>query len=340
MATTAGYFAVSKKVLLTVDGKATSVRTFSGDVRGVLAGQGIEVGAHDVVLPALDASVDDGTRISLRYGRELQVSVDGAEQTYWTTETEVASAMDALGLRFPNAQLSVSRGAEIDRQGMALEITTPKQVTVTVGKQKPRTVNLPAEDPAALLEMLGTTYDEDDVVRPALDTPLGDGDTVTLVRVRKVTERVAKEKVPAPVKQENDASMYAGERTTVNAGQPGLRDVTYRIVYRNGEETRRVVLSQTVLRKPVPALVRVGTKTVPAGGAWDRIAQCESGGNWHINTGNGYYGGLQFSLGTWRAYGGTGYPHQHSREQQIAIAEKVRAASGGYGAWPHCGKLA
>ncbi len=66
----------------------------------------------------------------------------------------------------------------------------------------------------------------------------------------------------------------------------------------------------------------------------------ESGGNWHINTGNGYYGGLQFNINTWRAYGGQGYPHQNSREQQIAVAERLRDASGGYGAWPHCGKLA
>ena len=73
-----------------------------------------------------------------------------------------------------------------------------------------------------------------------------------------------------------------------------------------------------------------------AGGntVWDRLAQCESGGNWATNTGNGYYGGLQFSLGTWQAYGGTGLPSQHTRETQIAIATNVRDASGGYGAWP------
>ena len=69
---------------------------------------------------------------------------------------------------------------------------------------------------------------------------------------------------------------------------------------------------------------------------WDRLAQCESGGNWAINTGNGYYGGLQFSLGTWQSYGGPGLPHQQSRETQIMIAERVRAATGGYGSWPAC----
>ena len=83
-------------------------------------------------------------------------------------------------------------------------------------------------------------------------------------------------------------------------------------------------------------VVKVGTKTVDTG-VWDRIAACESGGNWAANTGNGYYGGLQFNLGTWQSYGGSGRPDQNSREQQIAVAERVRDAEGGYGAWPVCG---
>ncbi|OXM42590.1 transglycosylase family protein [Amycolatopsis alba] len=70
---------------------------------------------------------------------------------------------------------------------------------------------------------------------------------------------------------------------------------------------------------------------------WDAIAQCESSGNWSTNTGNGYYGGLQFSQSTWRAYGGTGSAHGASREQQIAVAERVLQGQG-IGAWPHCGK--
>jgi nucleoid-associated protein YgaU len=71
---------------------------------------------------------------------------------------------------------------------------------------------------------------------------------------------------------------------------------------------------------------------------WDRIAKCESGGNWHINTGNGYYGGLQFSAGTWRAYGGTAYAStadKASKTAQIAVATKVQNAQG-WGAWPTC----
>ena len=73
---------------------------------------------------------------------------------------------------------------------------------------------------------------------------------------------------------------------------------------------------------------------------WDAIAQCESGGNWSISTGNGFYGGLQFTKGTWRAYGGTKYAstaNKASRSEQIAIAEKVLRGQG-IGAWPVCGK--
>src|SRR3990170_7752082 len=71
---------------------------------------------------------------------------------------------------------------------------------------------------------------------------------------------------------------------------------------------------------------------------WDALAQCESGGNWAINTGNGYYGGLQFNLATWQGYGGAefaAYPHEATREQQIIVAERLRAARG-FAPWPAC----
>ena len=79
--------------------------------------------------------------------------------------------------------------------------------------------------------------------------------------------------------------------------------------------------------------------TVPWG-VWDRLAQCESGGNWAINTGNGYYGGLQFLPSTWRANGGgkyAAYPHHATREQQIAVAEVLRSKAG-FSPWPACSR--
>ena len=70
-------------------------------------------------------------------------------------------------------------------------------------------------------------------------------------------------------------------------------------------------------------------------GVWDQLAQCESGGDWSINTGNGYYGGLQFSQGSWNAAGGSGSPADASREEQIRVAENLQASQG-WGAWPSC----
>ncbi|MGW6012658.1 LysM peptidoglycan-binding domain-containing protein [Streptomyces sp. NPDC055210] len=98
------------------------------------------------------------------------------------------------------------------------------------------------------------------------------------------------------------------------------------------------VLAGAALLAPLGLFAANGNAAAADGGVWDRIAQCESGGNWHINTGNGYYGGLQFSAGSWRAYGGTAYAStadKASRAQQIAVATKVQRAQG-WGAWPTC----
>jgi hypothetical protein len=86
------------------------------------------------------------------------------------------------------------------------------------------------------------------------------------------------------------------------------------------------------------APLALGTGTANADSVnWDAIAACESGGNWGIATGNGYYGGLQFTMGTWRANGGSGSPSQASREEQIRVAENVLRTQG-LGAWPVCGR--
>jgi hypothetical protein len=87
---------------------------------------------------------------------------------------------------------------------------------------------------------------------------------------------------------------------------------------------------------PPPSSAPPAGPTDPASlQVWLDLAQCESGGNWSINTGNGYYGGLQFSLATWQSVGGTGYPHEHGRDTQIEMGRRLQARAG-WGAWPHC----
>ncbi|MFD4366374.1 transglycosylase family protein [Rhodococcus sp. NPDC058521] len=86
----------------------------------------------------------------------------------------------------------------------------------------------------------------------------------------------------------------------------------------------------------VPFALSTGTANA-ATHDWDGVAQCESGGNWSTNTGNGYYGGLQFSQSTWEANGGTGSAHNASKAEQVRVAENVLNTQGP-GAWPVCGQ--
>ncbi|MFH9430731.1 transglycosylase family protein [Streptomyces sp. NPDC017615] len=111
--------------------------------------------------------------------------------------------------------------------------------------------------------------------------------------------------------------------------------------HRRPSKTVRVLALAGVAGAAVAGPVMAsGSASAATGSEWDAVAQCESGGNWSINTGNGYYGGLQFSASTWAAYGGTQYAgtaDKASKEQQITVAEKVLSAQG-KGAWPVCGK--
>ena len=184
------------------------------------------------------------------------------------------------------------------------------------------------------------------MVKPRPGKVLDKHDRITVTKVRVVKRHVNNEPIPFGTDTTYDYSMYEGDEKVVRAGRTGSRDVTYQLRYENGKLVGRKVLVVQQLRrtgdrnasrsaprsKPVVSRVYSSGSTV-----WDAIAQCESGGNWAANTGNGYYGGLQFSLGTWQAYGGAVSRARTAVRQQIAIAEKVRAAEGGYGAWPVCG---
>jgi resuscitation-promoting factor RpfB len=339
--TTVGYAAMRKSVTLSLDGNAQQVTALGGTVGDVLEDEGVTLGEHDRVEPGVDQAVADGTHISVRFGRPLELNVDGHEQTYWVTATDVSGALQQIGRAFTGAALSVSRGADIDRGGLALDVATPKKVSVKVGADRAKTQTVAALDVRDLLDQLDVSVDKDDRVEPALGQRLTDGAKVVVTRIKVVSKRVKREVVDYETVEQSAPELFSGDTSVVRAGEEGLRDVSYRLTYRNGRLVATKVLRQRVLEQPVDAIVKVGTKTAApnfAGGntVWDALARCESGGNWAINTGNGYYGGLQFSLGTWRSYGGTGLPSQHTREYQIMIATRLRNASGGYGAWPAC----
>lgn len=344
--TAVGYQVMSTPIKLVVDGQTTTMRTFDDTVGQVLKGKGIVIGPHDSVVPSLSSSVVSGGAITVSYGRPLTVNLNGKTTKYWTTSRNVAAALDALGINVDGAELSTSRDAAIDRMGMALQVVTKRPFKVVIDG-KPRDVQVAAFDSVDVLRSLKITPTSDDILTPAKGKLLTAGQTITFVKVTTSTVNVPNEAIPFEIVRKNNSSMNQGDTKVVTPGSNGRRTVTYRIVRHDQKVTSKTVVTQKVIAAPVTQVEEVGTKSAPAPASapnyaagnsiWDRIAQCESGGNWSINTGNGYYGGLQFTLGTWRAYGGTGRPDQNSREQQIAVAERVAAAEGGYGAWPVCG---
>ncbi|MGW1345772.1 ubiquitin-like domain-containing protein [Kribbella sp. NPDC002412] len=349
------YASKSKTVSLSVDGQVQKVHTFGSTVADALKAEKVQVGEHDVVAPGLDAKLKDGQEIAVQYGRQLTVTADGTKKTFWTTADSVNEALADLGLRYDTAAVfSTSRSAPIGREGLNLVVQTPKTVQI-VRQGKVATIKSMAATVGEALTGAKIVWDQDDRISPAAATALKPGvNKIGYVKVdqKKVTKTEA---IAFGTDETESATLLEGTKKTTAAGKAGAKSITYLYTYLDGKLSATKVVSSKVVTAPVDAKVTVGTKPKPEEpttdvdppvgdtSAWDRIAECESGGNWATNTGNGYYGGLQFSHQTWVAYGGDAYAenaHLASKAQQIAIAEKVRAARGGYGDWPVCGKRA
>jgi uncharacterized protein YabE (DUF348 family) len=341
-----GFAHFDKSVTLSVDGKSSAVHLFGSTVGDVLSNQGIKLGIHDLVAPAVSAPLQNNEKVVVRYGRLLTVTVDGQTTNFWTTSTTVAGALSELGIRADADKLSVSRSEFLGRRGLAMSVTTPKNVTVAVDGRtlKAQTTGATVAD---LLVQLKVTLGAKDRITPALSTPITKrGMKVAVGRVRQKSVTTT-QTVGFGTQRRDDASMYTGDTKTLTAGRAGHMVVTDLQTWVNGKLESSKPSSSHVTTAPVTEVLAWGTKARPvqlapapvsAGGGstanagmWDRIAQCESGGNWATNTGNGYYGGLQFDSQTWLGNGGGQYAPQAnlaSRTQQIAVANTVYAQRG------------
>ncbi|MBI5735062.1 MAG: transglycosylase family protein [Mycolicibacterium neoaurum] len=340
----AGAVAVTshKTVTLTVDGTELTVATMKSRVIDVVEENGYTVGERDDLYPAADAAVADTDAIVLRRSRPLQISLDGRGTTeVWTTASTVQEALAQLSMT-DTAPAAASRGSRLPLAGMSLPVVSAKTVQLNDGGTL-RTVRLAAPTVGALLEAAGAPLQQRDTVVPAPSAPVVDGMRidVTRIRIEKVTAQVP---LPPPSNRIEDPTLNQSRRIVEDPGTPGLQDVTFAIAEVNGVETGRLPVANVVVQPARQAVLRVGTKPgtevppVTNGHTWDALAGCESGGNWAINTGNGYFGGVQFDQNTWERQGGLRYAQRAdlaTREEQIAIAEVTRARQG-WGAWPTC----
>ncbi|HEY3463884.1 MAG TPA: transglycosylase family protein [Amycolatopsis sp.] len=346
----AAALAMNKSITVDVDGQQQTVHTFGDTVGEVLEDAGLSVGAHDSLSPSPQAEVGDGGVIKLERGRQLKMIVDGSEHTSWVRATHLGDALSQLGMAGvdkPGTWMSMPKDGELPLEGATVEIKTLKNITLYDGANAPKKVQTTAVTTKEFLGEYKLTLGPEDQAEGGLDVKLTDGAEVHISRTG-VSTVVQKETIDPPEQRVDDPDLEKGKTSVEDPGTPGEKMVTYKVTQKNGKEVSRESISEQIITPAKPKIIHVGTKKPadpPIGdaSAWDRIAQCESGGNWSINSGNGYYGGLQFDKRTWDAYGGdayAAYPNQASKAQQIAIAEKVRDARGGYSAWPVCGKKA
>lgn len=337
-----------KTITLKVDGTVQEVHTHAATVSEVLSDAGYLVGAHDIVAPAADAKALNDSTIVLKRGRLLHLTVDGQSRDVWVTEPTVAQALADLGYTGTEFT-SVSRSSRLPLSPTDITLRTPKQVTVVHDGKTQRVVSTDATV-ADVLDGLRVKVGPKDEITPKLTTELVDNEKIVLKRVvlKRVTERQV---TTFKIKTTQDPTMFTDETSVQVWGQNGVTKVVYEIRYVDGKKVKKTKVSSTVVTKPVTQEQTVGTKTRPTPPApqpapgssnglnWDAVAACESGGNWSINTGNGYYGGLQFNQSTWISNGGGAYAPRAdlaTRDQQIAVATALYNARGS-SPWPVCG---
>lgn len=342
--TFAGGYAVSthKTVTLTVDGKSTTVSTMKSHVIDVVQENGFDVGERDDLFPAANEPVEQSETIVLRRSRPLQISLDGRNsREVWTTASTVQGALAQLSMT-DTAPAAASRGSRVPLEGMSLPVVGARTAQIDDGGVV-RTVRVAAANVAGFLEAAGAPLQQSDTVVPAANSPVSDGMQihVTRIRVTRSTERVPLVPVNEVVQ---DVTMNMSRQVVDDPGTPGIQDVTFAVATVNGVETGRLPVANVVIVPAINGRIRVGAKPgtevpeVSQGETWDALSRCEAGGNWAINTGNGFYGGVQFDQNTWERNGGLRYAQRAdlaSREEQIAIAEVTRARQG-WGAWPTC----
>ena len=261
-----------KAVALSLDGDTSSVHVFGSTVGDLLAKQDLAVGEHDLVQPSADAALHDGDTVVVRYGRKLTVTMDGKTTDYWTTATSVDAALAELGIRADAAKLSVSRSEPLGRSGLALTITTPKNVTVNVDGGT-RTVASTGPTVADALQQLEVTLGAQDRVNPAPDTALTEGLAVTINRVQTKTVNET-QAVAFKVTNQDDANLAKGTKKTVTKGVAGEQSVTFDEVWVDGKLEARTQTGAQVSKAPVDQIVAVGTKATapPRSGDHDACA--------------------------------------------------------------------
>ena len=344
-----------RHVTVEVDGVPHDVSGFFTTAGDALSTAGVSVGAHDLVAPASDQRVASGDTVVVRTATEYDVTVDGNQTTAWSTAPSISGVLAAL----PASASSMAADRSYTRAEMPVA-ETGETIHVIADGTTTDIVASSSEGTTAILEKAGVSAGPID--RVTLENKDGET-TLRVARVVRGTVSTTTE-IPYETEEREDAEAEEGAEKTVQEGVAGSEVTEAYQETIDGNVTVSAVLS-TTRTEPTKRVVSKGTKAkktedtsassssgaassgssssgssaaAPAAvsgddaAIWAAIAQCESGGNPSINTGNGYYGMYQFSLPTWRSVGGSGLPSDASVEEQTMRARMLQQRSG-WGQW-------
>lgn len=361
---TSAYAGLDKTVHISVDGKITNVHSYAGSVGAVLRRAGISVGDHDALTPSASSAVHDGSTITIKHGRLIELTVDGTTRPVWVTADSVDEALAQAGLRTGGAVVTADRSGRVPLTGLSIEVDLPHTITVEVDGSSRVLVTAKTTVADALAEAGITVGPTDkaiagDVVGGSLDAALSapslaldtrptDGLAVTIVRMSSQQAQVP-EPIPFTTVTKNDPTLFVGTKKVGQAGHNGTLVSTFALGIADGKQISKTLVSKQITAAPVPQIVLVGTKpkpkpvpkiypTRPDGLNWAALARCESGGRPNAVHAP-FYGMYQFRLGTWRAVGGSGLPSDASASEQTYRAQLLYSRSNWQTQWPTCGHL-
>jgi uncharacterized protein YabE (DUF348 family) len=332
-------------VPVAVDGRERVVRSHAATVGELLEAAGVRVGPDDRVLPAATDPAPSAGAVAVERAVDVTVLVNGRERhDVRTPDATVAGALSAAGLTSgerSRAETVRDRDAGLV-DGDVVRVTLPMPVRAVV-----EGVTLigwsPATTAAGVLVDLGVALEDHHVVIPDPDAPLAHGTAIAVHRV-EVVEAEEVLTVRRPVVRELTRDLYEGAVRVVRAGRDGAERQQVRVTLHDGVEVAREVVSREVLVAAEARVERVGARPVVRPDVWDELARCEASGRWdvvrHVHETLSYFGGLQFDPRTWDEFRPAGFPDlasEASREQQIAVAERVLAVQG-WKAWPACSR--
>ena len=256
---TSAFAVLHKEVTVDVDGELVQVEGFGRTVGQVLAAGGITVGERDLVAPAANQLVAKGEQIVVRHARQLEVEVDGAPETVWTTALTVGEAVEALGLRDGEVRLSASRSSSLGRE--TLHVSTQKTIHLVVDGQVIDGVSTATTVRDALRD-IGLVLNEGDQMSVPLDAAAVDGLAVLVTRGQSSGE-VVTEALPFETQEIEDDGLVKGTRIVTQAGRAGVRTTTYDLEVVGGVVVGRTVVTSIITRAPVTQIVKVGTSQLP-----------------------------------------------------------------------------